>query len=127
MRLGGYDIVVTPATTVARLFDGAERIRLRFRHRYEVNPEYIETLEEHGVVFSGRSPDYPIMHVLELPADRHPYFVATQAHPELTSRPLHAQPMFAGLVQAAMRYKGVETDGKLGPVRTPDPCTEPQA
>jgi CTP synthase len=107
MRLGGHDIVLTPDTVVSRLFDDAERIRLRFRHRYEVNPDYIETLEKSGLVFAGKSPQFPIMHVLELPAERHPFFLATQAHPELTSRPLSPQPMFVGLVRAALVCSGV--------------------
>lgn len=102
MRLGGHEIVLTKGSIVSRLAGGADRIRLRFRHRYEVNPDYIETLEKHGLVFSGRSPDFPIMHVMELPVTMHPYFVATQAHPELSSRPADPQPMFLGLVRAAM-------------------------
>ena len=109
MRLGGHDIALTPGTVAAKLFDGAATIRLRFRHRYEVNPDYIEVLEKHGLVFSGRSPDFPIMHVMELPADKHPFFLATQAHPELTSRPAHAQPMFLGLVRAAMQRGNMPT------------------
>ena len=107
MRLGGHDIVLTPGTVVSRLFDDVERIRLRFRHRYEVNPDYIETLEKSGLVFAGKSPQFPIMHVLELPPERHPFFLATQAHPELTSRPLSPQPMFVGLVRAALACSGV--------------------
>jgi CTP synthase len=110
MRLGGFDVRLTPGTLVARLFNNAESVRLRFRHRYEVNPDYIDRLEKHGLVFSGRSPHHPIMHVLELTADQHPYFIATQAHPELTSRPLQGQPMFLGLVEAALRYSGAVTD-----------------
>jgi len=83
---------------------------MRFRHRYEVDPQYIEVLEKHGLVFSGRSPDHPIMQVVELPRDIHPFFMGTQAHPELTSRPLHPQPMFVGLVRAALRYSGLCVD-----------------
>jgi CTP synthase len=104
MRLGGKDIEITPGTLAARLFDNAKRIRLRFRHRYEVDPRYIPTLEEHGMIFSGRHPQQPIMQILELPQDIHPYFIGTQAHPELTSRPLRPQPMFMGLVKAAMEF-----------------------
>jgi CTP synthase len=104
MRLGGKDIDVKPGTLAARLFENAERIRLRFRHRYEVDPRYIPTLEEHGMIFSGRHPSQPIMQILELPNEMHPYFIGTQAHPELTSRPLRPQPMFVGLVRAAMEY-----------------------
>ncbi|MBU0718837.1 MAG: CTP synthase, partial [Planctomycetes bacterium] len=107
MRLGGYDVALTPGSEVAKLFGGAKQVRLRFRHRYEVDPQFIETMEQHGLVFSGRSPDYPIMQVIELPRKVHPFFVATQAHPELTSRPLQPQPMFVGLVRAAMQRSGV--------------------
>ncbi len=116
MRLGGYDIVVTPNSMAADLFDRAELIRLRFRHRYEVNPDYVETLQQQGLIFSGKSPRYPIMHVLELPRDEHPYFIATQAHPELTSRPLRPQPMFVGLVRASLEHKGIRVqDGQAHP------------
>ena len=107
MRLGGFDLVLSPGSMIAELFGGAERIRLRFRHRYEVDPQFIPALERHGLIFSGRSPDHPIMQVLELPRDRHPFFLATQAHPELTSRPLRPQPMFIGLVRAALAQTGV--------------------
>ena len=105
MRLGGKEIDVKPGTMAARLFDGATRVRLRFRHRYEVDPKYIPTLEKHGMVFSGKHPSQPIMQILELPQDVHPYFIGTQAHPELTSRPLRPQPMFMGLVKAAAEFK----------------------
>ena len=110
MRLGGFDVALTPDSAVSRLVGHADRVRLRFRHRYEVNPEYVEILEDHGLVFSGRSPAHPIMQVLELPSDRHPFFSATQAHPELTSRPLRPQPMFVGLVRAAMVRSGIAVE-----------------
>ena len=60
----------------------------------------------HGMIFSGRHPQQPIMQILELPPDIHPYFIGTQAHPELTSRPLRPQPLFMGLVKAAMEFAG---------------------
>jgi CTP synthase len=104
MRLGGKDIDLKPGTLVSQLFDNATRIRLRFRHRYEVDPKYIPILEEHGMVFSGKHPTQPIMQVLELPQEMHPYFIGTQAHPELTSRPLHPSPLFMGMVKAAMTF-----------------------
>ena len=115
MRLGGHDIALTPGTMAAELFGGAERIRLRFRHRYEVNPEYIEAIEGGGLIFSGQSPKHPIMHLCELPRAVHPFFVATQAHPELTSRPLRPQPLFVGLVEAALRFSGVIVGAKEPP------------
>src|SRR3954471_18519587 len=104
MRLGGKDVDVKAGTIASKLFDNAARIRLRFRHRYEVDPRYIPTLEEHGLIFSGKAPGQPIMQVLELPQDVHPYFLGTQAHPELTSRPLRPQPMFMGFIKAAMQF-----------------------
>jgi CTP synthase len=103
MRLGGRNIEVKPDTRAWELFGKSRQVRMRFRHRYEVDPRYIETLESHGLVFSGKAPDQPIMQILELP--EHPYFIATQAHPCLTSRPLNPQPMFVGLVAAAMQRR----------------------
>ncbi len=104
MRLGGKDVEIKPNTLASKLFDNAANIRLRFRHRYEVDPKYIQTLEQHGLVFSGKHPKQPIMQILELPQEIHPYFIGTQAHPELTSRPLRPQPLFMGLVKAAMEF-----------------------
>ncbi|MDB5172043.1 MAG: pyrG, partial [Phycisphaerales bacterium] len=103
MRLGGKDVDLKRGSLASRLFNNANRIRLRFRHRYEVDPKYVRTLEEAGMVFSGKAPGHPIMQVLELPKEVHPYFLGTQAHPELTSRPLRPQPMFLGFVEAAMQ------------------------
>jgi CTP synthase len=100
MRLGGRDVELKPRTFIWKLSGKENTVRLRFRHRYEVTPRYIETLEKGGLVFSGKAPNQPIMQILELPG--HPFFVGTQAHPCLTSRPLRPQPMFAGLVAAAM-------------------------
>jgi len=104
MRLGGRDIIIKPATVAAKLFNNASEVRMRFRHRYEVDPRYIDTLTKGGLIFSGKAPDYPIMQILELPEDVHPYFVGTQAHPELISRPLRPEPLFLGLVKAALQY-----------------------
>lgn len=104
MRLGGKDVDVKAGTLAAKLFDDAAKIRLRFRHRYEVDPKYIDQLEQHGLIFSGKHPTQPIMQIVELPQDVHPYFIGTQAHPELTSRPLHPSPFFMGLVKAAMEF-----------------------
>ena len=109
MRLGGQDVVLARDTLAAQLFNNAAETRLRFRHRYEVDPRYIAGLESAGLVFSGRAPDYPIMQILELPASVHSYFVATQAHSELTSRPLRPDPLFLGLVRAALAFKTQST------------------
>ena len=103
MRLGGRDVQVKPGTLAAQIFNNAPEARMRFRHRYEVDPAYIERLEAAGMVFSGKAPDYPIMQILELPRSVHPYFVGTQAHPEMQSRPTRPQPMFVGLVRAALQ------------------------
>lgn len=105
MRLGGKDVALKRGSLVSRLFDGADQTRLRFRHRYEVDPRYIKQLEDAGMIFSGKHPSQPIMQVLELSQDVHPFFLGTQAHPELTSRPLHPSPMFMGLIQAAIEFK----------------------
>jgi CTP synthase len=105
MRLGGRDVMLKAGSLASRLFNNAPEVRLRFRHRYEVDPRYVERLEAGGLVFSGKAPDYPIMQVLELPSTAHPYFIATQAHPELTSRPLRPDPFFLGLVRAAIARK----------------------
>src|SRR2546430_1089891 len=105
MRLGGKDIELKPNTLASSLFNNAQQIRLRFRHRYEVDPKFIPILEEHGLIFSGKHPTQPIMQILELPQDIHPYFLGTQAHPELTSRPLRPSPFFMGLIGAAIEYE----------------------
>ena len=104
MRLGGQDVQIVPGTMADELFGGTE-CRRRFRHRFEVDPSYIEQLEQGGLIFSGRHPEHPIMQILELPRDVHPYFFAAQFHPELTSRPLEASPMFKGLVAASIEYR----------------------
>jgi len=101
MRLGGRDIEIKPGTQACKLFGNKETTRKRFRHRYEVDPQYIEQIEKEGMIFSGKAPDQPIMQILEIPD--HPFFMATQSHPELTSRPLAPEPMFTGLVAEAMR------------------------
>ena len=103
MRLGGRDVEIKPNTIAWELFGKVPIIRLRFRHRYEVTPSYIEKLEKAGLVFSGKAPNYPIMQILELPG--HPFFIGTQAHPCLTSRPLRPSSVFAGLVAAAMQRR----------------------
>jgi CTP synthase len=104
MRLGGKDVILKSDSMISRLYNNASQIRLRFRHRYEVDPQYIDTLERHGLVFSGKAPNHPIMQVLELPQDVHPFFLGTQAHPELTSRPLRPSPMFMGFIKGALEF-----------------------
>jgi CTP synthase len=108
MRLGAQDVTLTPGSLVSFLHEQKTEVRERFRHRYEVEPSFIEQLTTAGLHFSGRHPDYPIMQVLELATNDHPYFIGAQFHPELTSRPLRPQPMFMGLVAAAIARKEPE-------------------
>jgi CTP synthase len=104
MRLGGQDVAITPGSFAEQLF-GCTNVRERFRHRYEVEPTYIDQLTKAGLIFSGHHPEHQIMQVLELRSDVHPFFIAGQFHPELTSRPLRPQPMFMGLVAAAIAHR----------------------
>jgi CTP synthase len=115
MRLGGQDVSIVPGTLAAELFGGAETVRMRFRHRYEVDPRYVQALEDGGLIFSGRHPRQPIMQIFELPRDVHPFFVGTQAHPCLTSRPLRPDPMFVGLVAAARARAAADAPPKAAP------------
>nr|WP_272902155.1 CTP synthase [Brevibacterium daeguense] len=101
MRLGLYPADLVPGSVVAETY-GSETISERHRHRYEVNNAYRERLEEAGLVVSGTSPNGQLVEFVELPADVHPYYVATQAHPELRSRPTRPHPLFSGLVKAAL-------------------------
>lgn len=98
MRLGGHDVEITPGTR-AEKFYGSTKTRERFRHRYEINPDYIEKLKENGFVFSGKASNAPIMQIGELPDKL--FFIGAQFHPELTSRPLRANPLFRELVKAS--------------------------
>lgn len=100
MRLGSYPCNVT-AGSLAHVLFGDTRITDRHRHRYEVNNDFRELLIEKGVVVSGVSPDYRLVEMIELPD--HPFFIATQAHPEFKSRPNRPHPLFVGLVKAAVQ------------------------
>jgi len=101
MRLGLYDAMLLPGSVLAETY-GKTEVAERHRHRYEVNNAYRAQLEEAGLVFSGTSPDGKLVEFVELPKDVHPYYVSTQAHPELSSRPTRPHPLFAGLVAAAL-------------------------
>jgi CTP synthase len=101
MRLGMYPALLKAGSVVQATYD-TDRVEERHRHRYEVNNAYREQLESAGLVFSGTSPDNNLVEYVELPADVHPYYVSTQAHPELRSRPTRPHPLFAGLVGAAL-------------------------
>ncbi|WP_269780509.1 CTP synthase [Rothia kristinae] len=101
MRLGLYDAKLAEGSVVAGAY-GATEVKERHRHRYEVNNAYREQLEEAGLVISGTSPDGSLVEFVELPAEVHPYYVSTQAHPELLSRPTRSHPLFRGLIAAAL-------------------------
>ena len=100
LRLGSYPCVLAKDSHAYQLY-GAETIHERHRHRYEVNNDYRKPLTEHGMELSGLSPDGRIVEMVEIPS--HPWFVATQAHPELKSRPNRPHPLFKGFIEAALK------------------------
>ncbi|WP_296631637.1 CTP synthase [Rhodoluna sp.] len=101
MRLGLYTAKLKPGSIVAEVY-GADSAEERHRHRYEVNNSFRDQIATAGLVFSGTSPDDHLVEFVELPREVHPYYVATQAHPEFKSRPTNAHPLFRGLVAAAI-------------------------
>ena len=101
MRLGLYPAALAAGSIAAEVY-GTDKVQERHRHRYEVNNSYRDQLEQAGLVFSGTSPDASLVEFVELPRDVHPYYIATQAHPELRSRPTRPHPLFAGLTAAAL-------------------------
>nr|WP_154924303.1 CTP synthase [Microbacterium testaceum] len=108
MRLGLYPADLGEGSLAAEVY-GANRISERHRHRYEVNNAYRQQLSDAGLVFSGLNPDLDLVEFVELPRDVHPYYIATQAHPELRSRPTEPHPLFRGLVGAALeRHRSSE-------------------
>lgn len=102
MRLGSWPCNLTHGSLAHSLY-GSTRVDERHRHRFEVNNDFREKLIEHGMVISGVSPDYRLVEMIELP--NHPFFIATQAHPEFKSRPNRPHPLFSGLVTAAIKRK----------------------
>src|SRR5690606_22129743 len=115
MRLGAYPAQLVEGTQVAEAY-GVKEVSERHRHRYEVNNAYRKQLADAGLVFSGLSPDGRLVEFVELPKDVHPFFVGTQAHPELKSRPTRPHPLFVSFVRAAVDY---HTAGQL-PVKLPE-------
>ncbi len=109
MRLGAYPCVLTSGSLAAQLYESTE-ISERHRHRYEVNNAYRDKLEAAGMVFSGTSPEGDLVELIELP--EHPFFIATQAHPEFKSRPNRAHPLFRGLIAAALDYQKGHKSGQ---------------
>lgn len=106
LRLGSYECHLDTSSKAYQLY-GSEIIHERHRHRYEVNNDYRNVLSEKGMLLSGLSPDGRIVEMIEIPA--HPFFLATQAHPELKSRPNRPHPLFKGLVEAAIAYKKAQS------------------
>jgi CTP synthase len=104
MRLGAYDAVLKEGTIVLEAY-GSKNISERHRHRYEVNNEYVEQIEKAGMVFSGTSPDGRLMEIVELPREKHPFFLGSQFHPEFKARPLHPQPLFTEFIKACLKNK----------------------
>lgn len=115
MRLGAYPARLRAGSLAAAVY-GTDEISERHRHRYEVNNAYRDVLVEHGLRFSGLSPDGNLVEMIELPG--HPYFLGCQFHPELKSRPTRPHPLFAGFIQGAGRFGGVLKGGLE--VDTPD-------
>ncbi len=107
MRLGLYPATLADGSVVREAY-GEPTVHERHRHRYEVNNVYREQLGEAGLVFSGTNPDLGLVEFVELPRDVHPYYVATQAHPELRSRPTRPHPLFRGLIGAAIERQKAE-------------------
>ncbi|MEW1833316.1 CTP synthase [Microbacterium sp. NPDC079995] len=108
MRLGLYEAALAEGSLAAELY-GSDRATERHRHRYEVNNSYRQQIADAGLVFSGLNPDLDLVEYVELPRDVHPYYIATQAHPELRSRPTEANPLFRGLIAAALdRHRASE-------------------
>lgn len=100
MRLGQYPTVLKKRTIAQKAYKANEVLE-RHRHRYEVNPEYVNALTDAGLIFSGTSPDNRLMEIMELPHDVHPFFVGVQFHPELQARPLDPHPLFTAFIKAA--------------------------
>ncbi|WP_333483432.1 CTP synthase [Arthrobacter sp. CAN_A1] len=107
MRLGLWEAKLDEGSVIARTY-GKTTVSERHRHRYEVNNDFRDQIAAAGLVFSGTSPDGTLVEFVELPKETHPYYVSTQAHPELSSRPTRPHPLFAGLVKAALLRRGVK-------------------
>ncbi len=103
MRLGSWPAELVPGSLVAEAY-GTTSVRERHRHRYEVNNGYRDQLAKVGLRISGTSPDGSLVEFVELDRDLHPFYVATQAHPELRSRPTRPHPLFVAFVRAAVQH-----------------------
>lgn len=113
MRLGAYPAWIKTDTLAHDAYE-SQKISERHRHRYEVNPEYVERLAAKGLIFSGTSPDGRLMEIAELPTDLHPFFVGVQFHPEFKSAPLKPHPLFVAFLRAATDSKKNFSHKKMG-------------
>jgi len=107
MRLGAYDCDLKKDTLARKIYN-KKVISERHRHRYEVNNNYIDVIESKGMIISGKNPSSGLVEMIEI--KDHPYFIATQAHPEFKSNLVNAAPLFSGLINAAIEYKNNGTD-----------------
>jgi CTP synthase len=103
MRLGSYPAKLDAGSIAAKAY-GKQLVADRHRHRYEVNNSYRDRLAESGLQFSGTSPDGNLVEIVELPREIHPFYLGTQAHPEFTSRPTKAHPLFGAFIAAAVKH-----------------------
>ncbi len=124
MRLGNYQCQLKEGSLARDIYHGAAEIGERHRHRFEFNPEYRDVLEREGMIISGTSPDGKFVEMVELPRDKHPYFVACQFHPEYKSKPLDVHPLFDAFVTAAwnnkQRSENLEHDVSSTPLEMPE-------
>jgi CTP synthase len=118
MRLGSYECALTAGTLAAKAY-GAESVRERHRHRYEVNNDFRGPLEQQGMKLSGLSPDKKLVEMIELPD--HPYFVACQFHPEFKSRPMSPHPLFRAFVRGMLEHQSVARRDRAEATRVPSP------
>jgi len=105
MRLGAYPAVIKKGTIAYGAYE-KNKVDERHRHRYEVNPNYIEKMEKEGLIFSGTSPDKTLMEIAELPREKHPFFLGAQFHPEFLARPFRPHPLFSAFIKAAIKRRG---------------------
>ena len=120
MRLGAYPAKLSKGTIAEEAY-GASEVSERHRHRYEVNPQFIEEIEGAGMVFSGKSPDGTLMEIAELPRSVHPFFLGTQFHPEFKARPLHPHPLFTAFVEACLKAPKFDQHTRLKSKTKPSP------
>ncbi|NNE98556.1 MAG: CTP synthase [Pyrinomonadaceae bacterium] len=122
MRLGGWDCILKEGSLAREIYGGVETITERHRHRFEFNPEFRQKLEQHGLIFSGISPNKKFVEMVELPKSEHPFFIGCQFRPEYRSKPLNAHPLFKSFVEAAwqnrLKSENLKEDVSREPVKT---------